>query len=138
MIHFTAYVKPEPQGSAKAFVIAGRARITSANSKLKPFRSEVTRCAMLAAREAGHTEDEPVFGKHVPVRLALVFTFRKPDSVPKKRTHHVVKPDSDKLVRATFDALTGVIYHDDAQVVKHTAEKQYGPVECVQVTAEAC
>lgn len=137
MIDFTAYVCPQPQGSAKAFVIGGKARITSDNAKLKPFRSEITRCALMASigQRCITGELGPVFHKHVPVRLELTYTFRRPDSIPKKRTHVVVKPDLDKLVRATGDALTGVIYHDDAQVVEILCRKLYGPVESVRVVA---
>lgn len=142
MIDFTAYCTPQPQGSAKAFVIAGKARITTDNTKLKPFRSEVTRCAMSAVLGLGVGDPKDVwngqayFPKHLPVRLTLEYTFRKPDSVSKKRMHQVVKPDLDKLVRATGDALTGVIYHDDAQVVEVIARKLYGAIESVRVIAE--
>jgi crossover junction endodeoxyribonuclease RusA len=36
-----------------------------------------------------------------------------------------VQPDLDKLVRAVMDALTGIAYSDDAQVVTILAEKRY-------------
>jgi Holliday junction resolvase RusA-like endonuclease len=32
----------------------------------------------------------------------------------------------DKLCRAVLDALTGILYHDDAQVVSLNASKRYG------------
>lgn len=130
---FTAYIRPEPQGSAKAFVIGGKARITSDNSKMKPYRSEVTRNAI--AELAGLNVELPWRGKHVPVCLHFAFYFRKPESTPKKRAHPVVKPDLDKLARATMDALTGVVFHDDAQVVELSCAKFYGDVERVEITA---
>ena len=131
---FTAYCTPQPQGSSKAFVISGRAHITSANTKLKPFRSEVTRCALHEMALRGLPA--PVFGKHVPVRISVLFTLRRPDSVPKKRVHPVVKPDCDKLLRSLFDSMSGCVYHDDAQVCDIVTTKVYGPVEGVQITAE--
>ena len=132
MLTFTAYVRPEPQGSSKAFVRGGRAHITSDNKKLRPFRSEVTRCAM--AELAEMNLPMPLFGKHVPVKVKYVFLFRRPGSIPKRRLHPVVKPDLDKLERATCDSLTGVLFHDDAQVVASACEKRYGDVEGVEVT----
>jgi crossover junction endodeoxyribonuclease RusA len=132
---FTAYVHPEPQGSAKAFIIKGRAHVTSANSKLKPFRSEVTRCAMVAISE---TKDElPFAGKHVPVLITLKCFLEKTDGVPKKRTYPSVKPDLDKLVRSCLDSLTGVAFKDDGQVISVTASKHYGSPERVEITVTA-
>lgn len=130
-LEFVAYVHPEPQGSARAFVRNGRAHVTSDNAKLKPFRSEVTRCAMAALVEKDVSL--PMAGKHSPVAVSLDFYFAKPASAPKKRGFPVVKPDLDKLIRSCLDSLTGVAFADDAQVVATTARKHYGSPECVVV-----
>jgi len=132
VLAFIAFVHPEPQGSAKAFVIAGKAHITSANSKLKPFRSELTRCAIVAARDASITL--PMAAKHIPVRVDVDFYIAKGDSIPKKRVYPSVKPDADKLLRAVLDSLTGVGFHDDGQVVELVGRKFYGSPERVEVT----
>lgn len=129
-LSFTCYAKPEPQGSARGFVMKGkwgrqdRVVITSANKKLKPYRQELTSTAL--AMLSAEDREKPLAGKHVPVRMDFVFYFEKPPSVPKKRVDVVVKPDLDKIVRSTIDALTGVLYLDDAQVVEFTARKSYG------------
>jgi Holliday junction resolvase RusA-like endonuclease len=43
--------------------------------------------------------------------------------------HHAVKPDATKLWRSTEDALTGVIWVDDAQVVDQRVTKTYADGE---------
>ncbi len=51
--------------------------------------------------------------------------------------HHTKKPDLDKLARALKDALKGVLYHDDAQVVVLLARKVYAAetaAPCAEVT----
>jgi crossover junction endodeoxyribonuclease RusA len=135
-LRFTVYCHPEPQGSSKAFVIPGtnRASVTSTNTKLKPYRHEVVRavCYEMNVRNV----ERPWADKHVPVSLCLTFYFEKPPSVAKKRTECVVKPDIDKICRSTFDALTGVLFKDDAQVVEIVARKQYGTPERVEIICQ--
>lgn len=125
-LDFIVYGKPEPQGSARAFVRNGKAIVTSDNKKLRPFRSELTRVALDRAGDASL----PLFPDAVTV--VLTFFFARPKSA-KKRGFPSVKPDLDKLVRAVLDSLTGVAFRDDAQVVHVTASKLYGDVEGVRV-----
>lgn len=132
-LEFVVYCHPEPQGSSRGFVGKGkngkpRAIITSDNAKLKPFRQAV---AQSVAAELSQVA--PVAEKHVPVGLRLDFFFEKPPSVPKKRLFPVVKPDLDKLCRSTLDALTGILFADDSQVVKVDMEKHYGTPERIEI-----
>jgi len=138
-ISFTAFVEPQPQGSMKAFILKNkidrnkdRAIVTSDNKDLKSYRQEVSKSAMLQRQELGFYE--VMFIKHVPVVAVFKFYFAKPESVSKKRNAHVVRPDLSKLIRATEDALTGIIYADDAQIVDIRAKKEYGLPERVEVT----
>ena len=134
-VQFVCYCHPEPQGSARGFAFQ-RANgklgvsITSDNKKLKPFRQSVTLEAIDAV--AGI---RPYFAKHVPVSMEIDCYFNRPPSAPKKRKFPVVKPDGDKLARSVFDACTGVVFVDDAQVVEHRVRKFYGSPERVEVRA---
>lgn len=55
--------------------------------------------------------------------LDCMFVMPRPKSV--KRLHHTVKPDRDKLLRAVQDALEGIIYVSDAQVIDGQTTKRY-------------
>ena len=144
-INFSVYARPTPQGSLRGFVIPGkkgakpRAIVTSDNKKLKPYRQEVSGAALEHIRQICQHQDT-FAGKHIPVRMELDFYFAKPNSVNKKRLFPVVKPDLDKLVRSTTDALTGILFCDDAQIVELVARKHYGVPERVgikmQIAAE--
>lgn len=132
-LDFTVMGHAEPQGSKSAYVIPNlnRAVVVDTNArKLKPYRQEVTRTAMSQVRL------RPWAAKHVPVRLRLDFFILRPQSCPKSRKYPSVKPDTDKLVRSTCDALTGVLYADDAQIVQLVATKNYGEVEKVRIRVE--
>lgn len=59
-----------------------------------------------------------------PLRLSLSFHFVKPKSA-KKRVHHIVKPDLDNLIKGVKDALKGIAWMDDSQVVALGAFKSY-------------
>lgn len=128
MIIFTVYGTPVPQGSTKAFIPRGwnRAVITTDNSKLKPWRQQVTETAL-------SMNAQMITGA---VAIGLHFYFRKPKSAS-KRLYPTVKPDTDKLIRGILDALTGVCYRDDAQVVRVDAAKHYGDVERCEIRVEA-
>jgi Holliday junction resolvase RusA-like endonuclease len=118
VITFTASGLPEPQGSARAFVRGNRAVITSDNPNLHGWRNIVAWSAQAVA---------PAELMRGAVRVTLRFTFVRPASVSaKKRPMPTVKPDLDKLTRAVLDALTGVIWADDAQVCDMTVSKRYG------------
>lgn len=127
-LKITIYMRAQPQGSARAFVIGGKARITTDNKKLRPFRSEL---AQMAIAELGD-RPQPLFGKHEPVAVSVIFCFQRPPSA-KKRKFPVVKPDLDKLVRGVYDSLTGIAFYDDAQVVQSTQDKRYATCDCVIV-----
>jgi len=75
---------------------------------------------------------DPIRG--TPLSMILVFIrprpqahYRKDQSVkPSAPSHPTTRPDSIKMARAIEDALAGVIYHDDSQIVKHQILKRYG------------
>lgn len=103
---------PAPQGSKRH---VGRGVLIESSAAVGPWRQRVA----LAAHHAGL---RPVAG---PVRIDLEFVLPRPKSTPKRSTPPAIKrPDLDKLARSILDALTGIVYHDDAQVVGLYATKR--------------
>lgn len=113
-VRFFVAGKPEPQGSSRAFVVNGKPVITSANKNLKDWRTLVALAGM------GHAKMHDG-----PVEVVLHFYLPRPVSLPKKVTRHTKRPDVDKLARACLDAMTGVFFKDDSQVVALEAYKDY-------------
>lgn len=131
-IYFTVLGKAQPQGSIKSFMIGGKPRLTSDNTKMKPYRQQVGWSALGARAEAGYSG---LFAdKHVAVGVDIKFYFAKPPSISKKRIHVVVKPDIDKICRSSIDAMTGILYADDSQIISLTATKEYGIPERVEIS----
>ena len=66
-----------------------------------------------------------------PVGAHFRFTFPFPRSWSRARREGArwrpAVPDLDNLAKACADALNGIVYADDAQIVSLTCSKQYGP-----------
>jgi Holliday junction resolvase RusA-like endonuclease len=78
----------------------------------------------LAVRNAAQASCGGVFFDG-PVRVAVLFFLPRPKSAPRRVTHHVTRPDCSKLVRAVEDALTGVLWKDDSQIVDLIVRKGF-------------
>lgn len=79
-----------------------------------------------------------------PFKIEIIFRLDRPKthfrsgrfsdsikiSAPK---YPIVRPDIDKLTRAILDALTGIVYKDDSQVVELDVKKRYGYPEGVKI-----
>lgn len=114
-IQFRVIGEPAPQGSKRH---VGRGILVESSKKVKPWRQDVA-AAALAARDGC----EPM--SH-PVCVSLRFFLARPKSAPKSRRHPDRKPDLDKLIRSTFDAIvTAGLIRDDAQVVDIFASKEF-------------
>lgn len=78
------------------------------------------------------------------VAIRVVATFAIPKSWTKARkaaaiagsARHTSKPDASNLLKIVEDALNGVVFVDDAQVVSARVEKTYGAEAKVTVTVE--
>lgn len=76
-----------------------------------------------------------------PVSMHIVAVFAVPKSWPKARREDALaglvvptgKPDWDNVGKGVSDALNGIVYEDDAQVVDGRVVKRFGPNPCVLV-----
>lgn len=130
--------RPVPQGSMTA----------SYNRKTETAHVHHVQGAALAAWRASIRKAAREHGARVlaaPVAVTVSFGMTRPKehmrlvrgeyAVKVSHLHRMpdVAPDLDKLVRALLDALTGVCYADDRQVVRLHAEKVYRPTTLVKV-----
>jgi len=140
IVEFSVSGEPRPKGSMRAFVINGKPRITNNDKNTKPWQDLVK---MMSQFEA---PDEPFAG---PVSVTLEFVIRRPkahygtgrnaeklkDSAP---TRPAKKPDIDKLARTVLDAMSAIVFVDDAQVVQLDTAKVFGNAPGVHVRVAEC
>jgi len=125
---------PRPGGSKKPFRIptTGQIVLTDAGKYTKEWRAVVTHEAFAAAGGRPLLSDA--------LNLDVIFFLRRPKGhfgsgknagvlKASARPYPISKPDATKLVRALEDAMTGIVWRDDAQVVDQRARKLYTDAE---------
>lgn len=112
---------PTTQGSTRAFVAGGRARITTDNESLKPWRDSMAAIAFEARREIGWVPADEA------ISTEWHFWLPRPKSAPKTRdVLPITAADLDKLVRAANDAMTNAgVWIDDSRVCHSEEFKRY-------------
>ncbi len=133
IITFFAAGLPKTAGSKRAFpirkggVFTGRVAVVDANKNAKDWKATVASCASDAY--SGPLLDGPI-------RLTIEFRLPRPkghfgtgknvgvlrNGSPK---YPLSKPDALKLARCAEDALSSVIWKDDAQIVDEILLKRY-------------
>ena len=133
----TFHVPGQPVGKGRPRIgrVAGQARMFTP-AKTASYESMVG----LAAHQA--MGGAPlILG---PARAVLRLTLAIPASWSRKKQEQarmgavlpLTKPDADNVVKAIFDAINGVVWRDDSQVVELTLTKVYGSTPGVYVRIE--
>ncbi len=132
MIAFAVRGLPVPQGSPRAFVRGGRATVVSGATGAGSHGRTLADWRHAIATEARAAIGErPLLSG--PVEVDLLFVLPRPKSQfrtdgtlrPTAPVWVTKRPDGDKLERAAWDALTGVIVSDDAVIASWKGRKVY-------------
>ena len=124
MISFFVAGVPKPAGSKRVFLTkAGRPIVTDASGKPgKDWRADIQHAAKTVT-------PHPLRGA---LNLHVQFRLPRPKGHYGKKglrrtapAYPIGRPDTTKLVRAVEDALSGILWRDDAQIVSQVASKSY-------------
>ncbi len=140
LVEFTVVGAQKPQGSKIAQPVYRNGKAVMKNGRpvliVRDDNRDLQEWRRHIAREAAkHFPDTLAAG---PIRLEITFRRERPLShfgtgknagVVKGNApeYPTLRPDTLKLARAIEDALTGVVWYDDSQVVDHVLSKRYGP-----------
>ena len=136
-VSFVVYSRAAPQGSKRH---VGNGVMIESSKRVKPFRADVRK----AAESAALPPDWPMAA---PMRVGLRFHFARPKShfkgngvalsksAPEEATSHGLG-DLEKLARSVNDALSGVLFNDDRQVVEMHLAKAYDSEDLVIISVE--
>lgn len=123
-LFFTFDIEPTPQLRPRVSSRGGYVRVYDP-PKVHQFKNLLHDLALAQYKRPplmGALEVNLIFYRPVQRSLSKVETSRRLSNESKP----VVKPDVDNYVKATLDGLTGVLWHDDSQIVKLVSEKRYG------------
>lgn len=121
----------EPMGKGRPRFERGHARTPE---KTRQYEELVQYYYLAQCHYAPFPKDTPL-----AVTIEAIFGAAKSDSVKKRQAklcgllRPTKKPDFDNLAKIVCDALNGVAWHDDAQIVNAQVIKLYGVEPCVKV-----
>jgi crossover junction endodeoxyribonuclease RusA len=106
---------PKPQGSKRGFALKGGGVAMVESSKgVKDWRYDIKGFALEAMKGNEMIVDQPVY-------VYITFVMKRAVGLPKsKPTPPAIKKtgDIDKLVRAVFDSMSGIVYADDCMITQ--------------------
>lgn len=125
IVHFQIPGKPTGKG---------RARATRSGHHYTPEKTRnaeaFVKCLAMEAMGDGQTWRPPC---SAPVALSIDIAIMPPKSMPKRQRDEALcgrirpakKPDCDNIVKLISDALNGIVWVDDSQVVDLVVKKRY-------------
>lgn len=130
MIQFV--IMGEPQGK-------GRPRFARSGHTYTPEKTAAYEKAAALAYKRRYQGKS--FEKGVPLEMRIRAYCKVPQSASKAKKADMLSgkvrpiktPDADNIAKIICDALNGVAYHDDAQIVRIAVEKYYGATGYVEV-----
>jgi len=116
-------------------IAQGRPKFSNRGGFVKAYDPKKSRDGKQSVKYfvANQMSDEGADPMDGPIHMQVQFGIKLPTSQYRKRTPvprkwRIKKPDLDNLVKLVKDACSGIVYLDDNQIVKVSAEK----IECAQ------
>lgn len=139
----TFEVVGEPVAQARPRIVRTKSGIRGIDpAKSKNYKTWVKFCALNAFRKLETKNTKKLLKSPLKVKLLIYRSIPKSDNKKlknKKQNNDVlpiVKPDIDNVFKAVTDALTGIIWQDDKQIVNAEIAKRYSDVPRVEVEIE--
>jgi Holliday junction resolvase RusA-like endonuclease len=135
----TFKVDADPVGKQRArYAKRGNFVQTYTPDKTRNYESLIKEAAIEAMGSS-----EPL---ETPVNLYLYIRAPIPKSLPKKRIEAclnglekpIKKPDASNVLKSVEDAMNGVVYKDDSQIVNIHVSKVYSTVPGVDICVKEC
>lgn len=141
MIVVTLPGEPEGKGRPRFRVIAPKGGGRPFASVYTPAETKTYERALGWAGKAAMAGRSPLSAPLAVTVTAIIgvppsWSNRKRDAALAGAIFATGRPDIDNLVKIGLDGLNGVVWLDDKQIVKLSAEKRYGENPCLEIAVD--
>lgn len=134
MISFIVEGKPQSKARARTFYNERIGKMQSATPQKTKSYEDLIRWKYVAA--GGRCYADKPLQVDVQAVYPIPTRFNKADknSAAEGHIRPTTKPDCDNIIKVVLDALNGVAYYDDKQVVCVSCNKYYGKTAYIKIT----
>lgn len=132
VLHFHVPGQPVGKGRPRIGKVGAHARMFTP-AKTVNYEGLVAFAAQQAMQGASLFEDACEVKMRIDCQIPASWSQKKQRAAAAGEIHPTTKPDVDNIVKAIFDAINGVVWKDDVQVVALTLTKRYSMVPGVAV-----
>lgn len=135
MISFWVNEKPVPWARAR---VNHSSRVHFKPEQLRVWQEVVGLHARREMARAGMAITYGAVSLTLRFRLEIPTSWsaRKRAAAEANRVYPTARPDIDNYAKAIADAMNGIVYHDDAQIVEMLVRKSYDARPCVRVDCQ--
>lgn len=134
----TIFIKGKPEGKARARTFydrRARKMVSVTPAQTKTYEEYIRWC--YTEQGGQHFGDKPVqVGIKAFYEIPKSFSKKKKEAAAAREIYPTTKPDCDNIIKVVLDALNGLAYDDDKQVVSVSCEKYYGETGYLRITVQ--
>lgn len=135
MIQFHVPGAPVGKGRPRIGRVGAHARMFTP-AKTVSYESTVALAAQQAMQGRGLMQGAVSVHLLIDCPIPASWSQKKQAQAKAGQIHPTTKPDIDNVEKAIFDALNGVVWRDDVQVVRVSKAKSYAATPGVRVSVE--
>lgn len=136
MIKFIVESKPQGKARARTFYDKRADKMRSVTPQQTKSYEDLIRWSYKAA--GGQYMGESLMKVEIQAFYPIPKSFskKKRNDAIFERIRPTTKPDCDNIIKVVLDALNGVAYYDDKQVVSVSCEKYYGETGYLRISIQ--
>lgn len=132
VVVFTVEGQPHGKGRPR-FRRAGNFVATYTDPKTKTYEQTIKAWAQRAMGSQKPLNGPVSVDLYIRVGVPASFSKKRSDACLRNIERPTKKPDIDNVIKSYLDAMNGIIYVDDTQVIRVSAKKGYSSVPGVDV-----